>query len=940
MRRIDVPFLRDGNLIVKSIQVDLEELDAVGLVGGDFEDSPTLYSWCSFNPHRITRKSGLLLMKGSQQLKGNTFGVVYTQEDHRHKFNNNAYRSLFHYGEKDEEAEEEEDEKDANFSVPQNTQTYNLGNPIVYDLAMPAFHSSQQLRTDATLWLKLMAISRTSGVPKIDENDRLFKKVDRTVQAGICQLQLYDLFRLAAEKLGKTGGDNGPVTVTVHIDTALVDPKLLNIAALEEAQRYVVKHNIQIEEIPLKVEQRIMESALLRSRKALVSLSITLEQFDVAAYRESKFSLSDLRTSRLNAYLQMRSNAIKRQFGNNMSSEERRVRMRGRAPFDPILYNSAPGLKELVDQMGEVITVYCQQLVPLNGKNAKYKAINKNVERLHLPRFVGEQGITPVVTYFSSHTPETREYANEYEREIERELYDYDDDSEDLMLMMFRASLRRYGLSRDRFMQIVDDYFSEKNPSSVASGLFITVLKVIADVGTFAANAVYYTADFRYQKLDDNVLQSVQLLRSRIAHYKKINLDSFDSNPLNGTGSSDDCEGSANVACQIIECISHGRYKLGSIWRSNFLNSAKRVVDRLVIIPLGATVTSAYFSSDNKPIDMTKCQLPIIGDKVDVNSRCDGHCYGLFMMDAVADQLLANGDLHPSQLAQLREGWRADGIVFTKKDYTVPMIMLEGTGSVEPTVLPVDEVYDYENRRVEGIQTKGEIAFLKTLKEKLAEDEKKNKPLVEMFSGEGVEFYTERQAENRRISRFYREIVHGVSSGLYARNVIFSQLVFCRRVNGQFQYGVNTGELLRSGMTMNKDIALIAPFKDSASMWHEKIRPMMESIQNQMPIMKMFHYTSEEMKEGVYSRFLANKNKLNDRTGEMITTMLESVAGNPKLTIVRLQTREWKLEDKKRVEALDNFFMSFDQVVCHGMFSEKHIASCDALVDILLVVKC
>ena len=936
MNRIDVPLLSDGNPIAKSIEISLN-LDTVGLVGGDYESNPTLFTWCSFNPHRITRKSELRELSEPTVLKSTN--AVYTQEDHQHKFNRSPYRSLFFYGEdeggygEDEDGDGGDDEdKNAEFRVPQNMAVYELKKPIQYDLSSV----NSQSRTDATIWLKLMAVSLSSGVPKIDEGDRVFKKVERSVQTGVCQLQLYDLFNEAAAVMTNGNGD-----VTFDVDSALVDPKLLNIAALEAAQLYVAKHNIQIEQIPPKVEQKIMERALARSRKALLVLRVTLRQFDVAAYRESMFSHSDLRTSQLNAYLQMRSTAIRRSFGNNLTTAERRELMRGRAPFDPILYNSMPGLKELVRDMEQVIAVYCQKLVPLTEKGSQYKAMNKNVERLHLPRFVGEQGITPVVTYFASHTPHTREYANEELRHAELQLYDYDDGSEELLELMFRASLRRHGLSRDRFIAIVAEYFSESNRSNVASGLFITALKVIADVGTFAANSVYYTADFRYQKLDDNVLELTRLARKREAYYKKINLDSFDSNPLNGTGSSDDCEGSANVACTIIQSIGHGRYGLGFKWRSALLNSAKRIVDRLVIFALGATVTSAYFSSDNKPMDMTKdCQLPLIGDKVDVNSRCDGHCYGMMMMDALADRLLANGDLHPKQLAQLRERWREDGIVFTNRDFTVPVIMLEGTGSVEPTVLPVDEVFDHQERRVEGIQAKAEISFLKEMKAKLAKDEKKNKPIMEMFSGEGVEFYTEKQPANRRISRFYREVIHGVSCSLYAKDVIFSQLVFCKRKNDRFEYGVNTGELLRSGSMMSKDVALIAPFKECSQMWQEKIRPMMESIQNQMPIMKLLHYSPQEMKEGIYSRFLRNPNRLNDTTGELIVSVLESVADNPTLTIVRLQTREWKLTDKKRVDALNKFIMSFDRVVCHGMFSEKHIASCDALVDILIVVRC
>ena len=113
----------------------------------------------------------------------------------------------------------------------------------------------------------------------------------------------------------------------------------------------------------------------------------------------------------------------------------------------------------------------------------------------------------------------------------------------------------------------------------------------------------------------------------------------------------------------------------------------------------------------------------------------------------------------------------------------------------------------------------------------------------------------------------------------------------------------------------------------------------MESVQNQMPIMQFGHYSEEEFNEHIHSRFLANPNRLNDKDGSLIEAELERVAGNPDLMIIRLQSRLWKLTDKEKVARLNKFIMSFDRVVCHGMYSEKHLKPCDAIVEILLVVK-
>lgn len=944
--------------ICSTVEISFD-LDAVGLVGGDYESEPSVHTWCSINPHRLIKSQDLDEVVAVDKKKG-TFSspVIYTNKEKRHFINGHAYSWLFGDHHDDDfldlaNGDSEEPEK-LDFTIAQNTGVYRTKEPIVYDLSDPAFHGHKTMRTDASVWMKLMVVSLVSGVPKIDENDNIFTKVKRDIQAGVCQLQLCDLFKEAAVAI-KHSQQGGPEDVTFMVDSSFVDPKLLNIEIMAIAERYMQKHDVKIEDIPKEVEQHILERAFLKSRKAIITVKVTLRRFDFNTYRHSRFSLADLKTSPLNAYMGMRALAIKKaissSYGLNLGHSDVKSApiMVGRVAFDPIMFNSMPGMNALRIGMDSVIMIYCEALIDIDDKGCLYHAMNDNVKKLHLPQFISEQGKMPVVGYFSSHTPHTREYANEELRRLELELYDYDDTTEKQLILMLNASLRRHGMSKELFMKTIETYFSENNKSDTASGLFITVMKIIADTATFAANSVYYTSDFRYQKLDENATKLLTQVRKREAQYKKINLDSFDSGPSNGTSNADDCEGSANVACLILQCIGHGRYKLNSKWVSPLLNCAKAVMDRVIVFAVGATVTSIYMDNENKPVDMKveNSELPFIGDIMDTNSQCDGHCFAILMFDAIVDLLIANGNLSTFQLKSIRDQWRQQGIVFKKRDFTVYPIVLEGTGSVEPTILPVDEVYDHKDRQVERKQARSEITFLKEMKTKLNSD-KNNKDVAEMFSGEGVEFYMDKQMRNRRVSRFYREMIHGVPCNLYNKSEILSQVAFCKKKytgrggsnNLRYEYGVNTGEFLRSGTSMTKEIALIAPFKDHLDLWHKEVVPIMESIQNQMPIAKIFHYTEKEYEEGIYSRFLHNPNALDDKDGSLIQSKLESVAGNPGLAIVRLQTREWKLSDKKKVEKLNRFIMSFESVVCHGFFSEKHIINCDALVDILLVVKC
>ena len=420
-------------------------------------------------------------------------------------------------------------------------------------------------------------------------------------------------------------------------------------------------------------------------------------------------------------------------------------------------------------------------------------------------------------------------------------------------------------------------------------------------------------------------------------HYKKVNLDSFDSLVVNGSGNAGDCEDSSKVAIVILAAFGYGRHSHGGKWRSALLNSVKEVLDNHVIFGVGATVTSAYVDNNNKPVEIKSenMDLPMIGDEMDLKSHCDGHCFAVMMPIAVVDRLLANGNLRNDQLAHLRKGW---GTRFPKREYTVPMMVLEGTGSVEPTVLPIDEMFNGKEREVQKLQAHTVIAVMHNLKSRLVEG---NKEVADMFNGEGLEFYTSVQHEKRRVSRFYREFIHGVPIKLYASMPTLSQIAFCKNVGDGYEYGVNTGELLRAGVSGSRNIALITPFKDTLNEWMEKVVPLTETVQNQMPIMAFGHYDKES---GYYSRFLPQSK--NGEGGLSLTlaqreleSLLESTCGNPQLALVRLQSREWKLTDPVKLQRLNQFLGATPGLKGYGYYSEKHIPNCDALIDILLVVE-
>ena len=994
-RRIDVRF----------------NMDAVGLVGGDFESEPSVHSWCSFNPHRIVRPHTLdsltPITTGGGTLSPEyqaRMEALYQKNSAQHPFNRVSHLTWFFgmmLGDADDGEDEaaatpeDDEEKDPalDFYIAQNHARYRTSRDISYDMSEPFFHGHRTLRTDASIWLKLMTVSRFSGIPKIDEADRRFTKVRRDIQSGVCQLELYDIFREASMHTADAQGAR-----TFHFESAFVDPKLMNIEMADLVKQHQAQYGEQTP-ITEQDETRIINTAYLNTRKAALHVTVSVQDFNEAAWRGSLFAQHDLKTSRHNASMDMRTtlelNAVRLQSkkGGALPAGQYNTVYSGggkgtgtvgsaaraiRKSFNPIMYNSRPGVASLRAHLNRATQIYCNAFIELDPQRApRYQPLNENVKKLHLPYFIGEQGTTSVVNYFSSHMVATREYPNEEMRLIEHELYGPDGRAEAHFVMMVRASLRRHGMSAAKFCAVIADHHnfrrdgkSIRNDAHEAHGTYVMALKVLSDVGTFASNSAHYTADFRYRRVAGDAEHD----RMSLVHTQKINLDSFDSTLLNGTGNADDCEGQGNVAATILETLRVGRHSLGGHWNSELLEACRTVLDRSVIMPVGSTVTSAYVDNNNKPVDMSKedATLPVIDSELDKRSHCDGHCFALLIPMAVTDQLLKNGAFDAKRLAALRERWfRQYGrdATFEAREYTVPIMVLEGTGSVEPTILPVDEVYDGPNRAVERQQIRAATAFMKQMKKDFlvtlpaevmqaqAQALKKGLPVVpltqrqqearsimEMFNGEGLAFYTDKRPKNERVSRFYREVIHAVPCALYEHDVTLSQVTFCQRseATGKLEYGVNMGELLRAGTSHTHKLALVTPFAGEAREWDEHIVPMIESIQNQMPIQAFGNYSDEAYAERIYSRYMPGPVEEHDggvAARQAFEELTDSVSGNRNLAMVRLQSREWKLNDPARVAKLRAYLATRPGVVAQGWFSERHLPNCDALVDILLVVR-
>lgn len=957
------------------------------LAGGDLESQPFLGCWATYGAYRVERVIQL------EEIHLSSDGKVQSHHMKRRRFLDRKRFSNYGAEPEPEEVDEVQPEPvdTTEFVVEQQDPTlhYQTREAIVFD-GFPAY---DELREDCNFWLKLMTHSYQSGIPKIDENEA--HNVRHEIQSGVCMLQIYELLSAAMGHL-KEGVNKGTTDVTFVFSTSFSDPKLQMIKIGEICRAQGTDPNTLSKE----ALDQLNTEAFQHTYKALVNVQVTIRGFNVTNYKRSALSRSDLLKVNTNStlahlvalstptqkeHVQMANrhdghSSSKRKGRYTEEEEEGRLYREDhrKQRFNPILYTSAHASERMITHINSLVSIYCASFITLGDTQSLYKPLNSNVSNLQLPYYISEQGMQPVAAYWTCHDPCTREYASPELREQDLRTYSFNDDTEKHFEMVAEAAFRRYGMTREAFTHTVTEHFDSKNKASVCSGLYLTALKAVADIGTCIGNSAYYTSDYRWVHIDEyspleteeghphatttpkptpHLSSSANGVRVR-----RITLDSFDNTILNGIANSDDCEGQDNLSTTPLRAFTFGRYddyggERGG-WKSPLLTLIKQVVLNSVIFDVGSTVTSAYVDTNNKPINIRNQDLPFIGDAIDLASHCDGHCFSVMVPLAVTCDLLSAGNVSERVVEKVRLS--AGRQQFNARDYTVPVLVLEGTGSIEPTVLPVKELYGRFplQMRDQTVQ----YHFMKSLKQRLTTTTKKPvtidgkqkllvhheiSPLGKMFSGEGIEHYVESQPLERRVSSFYREVVHGVPVSLYMIDPTLSQVGFCKTRDGVTYYGMNMGELLRSGLSPQKKgsgevLSLNAPFADSGAEWQKKAVPLMESIQNQMPIMAYGRYTAEQ-----YSR--THSLVMNLKTGEFgpMTSaaqkredIIRGCATSTEHTLIRLYSREWRLTKKKgELQQLLQFFRETPGFVTLSLYSVKCLPNCHAIVDMLIVVK-
>lgn len=935
---------------VASITIEYA-VDCGGLIGDKYEYDPYICYHTSFGSQRVKETDTLVV---AEMTPVPTLGARRT---------NLGEEKPADTKEKKKKTDEEKEEK-IYMSLLTELPHYKSSKPIRIELA-----DVEDMKGDDMIKFKLFSHTRYSGVPSIDKSESPYR--ERQIQSGTCNLELNDLFKYYREAVSGLPGPRK--AVSFDVSNKFIDQKII-----DEKARQLLNKNRNPTEAQIN---EALERAKPLTEKASILFTVTVHNFDEALFNRSIFAVEDLTTNGLHSMLPLEASSS---FSRPPRSSSKRAKKMmdndgdgGGTHYHSILFNSEKSWHIWTLAMNNLLGEYCNYFMKdeETGTDCLYQPCDEAISNLQLPIYASEEGKMPVYAYWSNHDPFFREYASEKTRQKELKLYGFDARTETYFLMMLRSSLRRFVIDEADFIAEINAHFSPSNTSTCPTANFLRIEEAVADIGTSVANSADYTADFRFMpevtELDDHHHTIAELRHCSKCHkvmkkdegrlrMRVLSLDSWDNVILNNTSSCDDCEGQDNTATTALRAYAIGRYDLGMNWESEALRAVRKLLQHSTISDVGALVTSAFMDTNNKKIESRPEELALIGSEMDKNSQNDGHCFALMTSRSHTIDMLDAGNTDKEIIGKLKEankigGTKKEEETFQMRDKKRKMLVLEPTGSIDARLLSLEEsyangenCYDPEGRLF--LKKKAEFYFMKQVRLRLKEKEYKDSGIIELFQGEGLPFYVEKQVPQRRVSTFYNSIVHGSSIELMKIDPTLSQFAFCK----DNKYGVRVGELIRGSPKSN--LSLVCPYAHYQEKWQTEIVSMVESIQNQLPIMKYGRYSDKEYAEDIYSRFISPsdisasfnfrglKNEKPDAATQKKQAKFEAVlkkasALSSNLTVVRFFSRVWKLnQDVLKTETLNRFIRELPGVIDYAYYVEKYVPVCEPVIEILILI--
>ena len=428
----------------------------------------------------------------------------------------------------------------------------------------------------------------------------------------------------------------------------------------------------------------------------------------------------------------------------------------------------------------------------------------KEAASLHLFLWQTPIGALLPARAFWQCTPALIPYTNKSDQEKDTAMFEdsYSDYKEMYFLNLLQISLDIDDISTDMFMDVVNRQLADTDGTRVHEW-FMTCAAACVRIGMLAANALHYTSDFRFDRTGKQYEDE----------YWNIDVSS-------GLSNAADCENSAQLATTpLLRSIVTNKGK----WCNPLMQTVVRVLELYSIADIGAVVTAAYVG----PSDPSRTgELPVIGSTGDKKSDTGGHCHGVLTPYGTTSDQALNGRASRKQVSEAYGSTK-----WPPWHYRLHKMVVEGTGSIFPYVLPLQETF---------AEQPNEYAFHKS-KKALADSLVKRLgfPQGFGFSTYRYPFYDNKPSANRRVSSFYRLLCHGIYSIEATKAPELGKLTFAKPIGkNRYAWGVNIGEYLRDGRSGpgSARLALISSCLDMRSHFTRYVNPYIESVVRQLPL--------------------------------------------------------------------------------------------------------
>ncbi len=344
----------------------------------------------------------------------------------------------------------------------------------------------------------------------------------------------------------------------------------------------------------------------------------------------------------------------------------------------------------------------------------------------------------------------------------------------------------------------------------------------LAVYGTLPANSVEYASDesIPHKKyLHD--MQPITVKPLTLATAEKAEetgdpnikpLEIFDHGTRTGEMDTDDCDGE-DATCTSIYDVMPDIAKAGDPIETSHLQHMSKLREYYEICDVGALATASYPDTEGKSsAELRNFELPKRFEQRDLDANISGHCHAMAIPSVKIERMIANGGLNGKDFI-LR------GRIPKPVEFQLPTQILEPTGPVSSLVLSAEEY---------GPQYQSEFRAVRELKHAMVES---CPTLLSTHRMTGTAFYEKKQDPERRVSMFYREVLHLIVPRLYEHNPQMAQFQVVDMRTGK--RGVDYGTLLRDDGT---NIALVSHL---ANVPREKLDrelvPIMNTLSNLLP---------------------------------------------------------------------------------------------------------